>query len=345
MADYVPNSVLESPLDLIRRTGHDPAKFVEQVGLPRETLQSSQLLIKSSAVNRLLELASAELGERFFGLKASKTNNFDSAGPLWTLARNARTVGEELTLLTENFALITGLVSTSVSSENVPGKLVAFDFRAPKASKSFSAKKQIGQVQMVEMVFGTFVKDLRRSLGREWHPDYVQFMHAAPDDKQPLQEVFGENIFFEQDVNAFHLSDEDFSQPSYMSNKGAVSKEGLAVLRRENEIRTVGSNLFIERVRRIIRTMIIHEGCTAGVVAQELGLPVRTLRYRLAKKNISYQTIYDETRLELARHYLLLSDMTVTAIAERLHFGDSAAFSNFFKRHAKKTPRDFRRQT
>lgn len=342
MVDLVPNSVLESSIDLIRQAGQDPAIFLEKVGLPLEALHSSQLLIKSSAINRLLELAAEELEERFFGLKASRTQNFDATGSLWLLARNARTVGEELTLLTENFALITDLVNTHISSENVSGKLISFDFRAPNAAKSLSARRQIGQIQMVEMVLGTFVRDLRRSLGKDWHPDYVQFMHAAPDDTQPLQDVFGESIFFEQDVNAFHLHNEDFEQPSYMTQTSAVSEEGLALLGRENELRTISNNTLVERVRRIIRTMLIHEGCTAEIVAQELGLPTRTLRYRLTQRNTSYQTIYDETRLELARHYLFHSDMSVTAIAARLHFSDTAAFSNFFKRHTNRTPRDFR---
>ncbi len=98
-------------------------------------------------------------------------------------------------------------------------------------------------------------------------------------------------------------------------------------------------------MRRIIRALVEHEGCTAETVAHELGLASRTLRYRLTQKNTSYQAIYDETRLELARHYLLHTGLRTGAIGERLDFTDSAAFSNFFKRQVGVTPRSFRKST
>ena len=345
MNDLVPSAVLESAIDLIRQTGHDPAPLIEQAGLPPEALHSSQVLVKSKAVNRLLEVAAEVLGERFFGLKASRTQGLDVTGSLWILARSARTVGEELTLLYENLALHTGLVSASISSENVTGKLITVDFYSSVTAKAIASKKQVRQVQMVEMFFGTCIRELRRSLGRDWHTDYVQFMHAAPRDMKPLQEVFGHRVFFNQDINAFHITNEDFEKPALYNRTSKLSEVGVALMRRDSQVRAPYNTTFEERVRRIIRTMLDHDGCTAEVVAHELGLPVRTLRYRLKQKGTSYQRIYNDARLDLARHYLLHSELPITAIAERLRFTDTAAFSNFFKRQTGIPPRMFRNRS
>ncbi|NCF43682.1 MAG: helix-turn-helix domain-containing protein [Proteobacteria bacterium] len=345
MADLVPSSVLEGSIDLIRRAGRDPVEFVLSVGLPLEALHSPHTLISSIAFSRLLEMAAKELDERFFGLKVSKIQGLDSSGSLWLVARNARTVGEELVLLAENMALHTGLVSATVAAEIPVGKLVTVNFHTPISAKSLALKQQIRQVQVIELFFGAAVSELRRSLGKQWQPDYVQFMHAAPDDMQPYREMFGERIFFDQDVNAFQITNEDFDHPTYRTASGVVSADGLALIKRESELRAVYTTTFVERVRRIIRILIDREGCTADTVAHELGLPTRTLRYRLAQKNTSYQVIYDESRLQLARHYLLNSELGISAIAERLHFTDSAAFANFFKRQTGLTPRGFRNRT
>ncbi|MBT4521121.1 MAG: helix-turn-helix domain-containing protein [Halieaceae bacterium] len=345
MEDLVPSTVLESQLDLIRQAGHDPAPFAQKAGLPMEALYSSQLLVKSSAVNRLLEVAAEELGERFFGLKASRTQGLDATGSLLLLARNTHSVGEELELLAENIALHTGLLDINISADNVAGKLITVDFYASTTARSMAAKQQFRQVQMVEMFFGTIVNELRRSLGKNWHPDYVQFMHSTPDDIRPLRDAFGDRIFFNQDINAFHITNEDFNKPNVRALAGAASEEGLALIRRESELRTLNNTTFVKRARRIIRTLLDQEGCTAATVAHELGLPTRTLRYRLKQKNTSYQSIYDETRLELARHYLLHTELPISAIAERLHFTDTAALSNFFKRQVGITPRNFRNKT
>ncbi len=345
MADLVPSSVLEGSIDLIRQAGRDPTEFVLAAGLPLDALHSPHTLINSIAFSRLLEIAAKELDERFFGLKVSKIQGLDSSGSLWLVARNARTVGEELVFLADNMALHTGLVSATVAAENPVGKLVTINFYTPVSARSLAAEQQVRQVQIIELFFGATVSELRRSLGKQWRPDYVQFMHAAPGDKQPYREIFGERIFFDQDVNAFHITNKDFEHPAYRKSSGAVSADGLALIKRESELRAVYATSFVERVRRIIRMLLDHEGCTADTVAHELGLPARTLRYRLSQKGTSYQVIYDESRLELARHYLLNSELAISAIAERLHFTDSAAFSNFFKHQTGLTPRGFRNRT
>lgn len=107
-------------------------------------------------------------------------------------------------------------------------------------------------------------------------------------------------IFFDQDINAFHITNKDFEHPTYRKSSGEVSADGLALIKRESELRAVYATTFVERVRRIIRMLLDHEGCTANTVAHELGLPARTRRYRLTHKNTSYQIIYDQSRLELA---------------------------------------------
>jgi len=43
----------------------------------------------------------------------------------------------------------------------------------------------------------------------------------------------------------------------------------------------------------------------------------------------------------LARHYLSKSELSITAIAERLHFADTAALSNFFKSRVSHSPREY----
>ena len=180
MADLVPSSVLEGSIDLIRQADRDPTEFVLAAGLPLDALHSPHTLINSIAFSRLLEIAAKELDEQFLGLKVSNIQGLDSSGSLWLVARNARTVGEELVVLADNMALHTGLVSANVAAENPVGKLVTINFYTPVSARLLAAKQQIRQVQIIELFFGATISELRRSLGKQWRPDYVQFMHAAP---------------------------------------------------------------------------------------------------------------------------------------------------------------------
>jgi transcriptional regulator GlxA family with amidase domain len=80
-------------------------------------------------------------------------------------------------------------------------------------------------------------------------------------------------------------------------------------------------------------------------VADSLNIKLRTLQYRLKQNQTSYQALYNTARLDLAKHYLKKSDLSVAAVSERLYFKGCAAFSRFFKDRAGYTPRAYAKRT
>ena len=63
-------------------------------------------------------------------------------------------------------------------------------------------------------------------------------------------------------------------------------------------------------------------------VAAGLGLAERTLQRRLQQESVSFQSLLDRTRRELAQQYLAEDRHTLTDVADMLGFVDS---SNFFR--------------
>ena len=76
-------------------------------------------------------------------------------------------------------------------------------------------------------------------------------------------------------------------------------------------------------------------------MADSLGISPRSLQHRLKQSDTSYQSLFDIARIDLALEYLNDSDLNVLAISERVGFTDAAAFSRFFKKHMKMSPRDY----
>jgi AraC-like DNA-binding protein len=66
-------------------------------------------------------------------------------------------------------------------------------------------------------------------------------------------------------------------------------------------------------------------------VADALMLSTRTLQRRLGELNLTFQTVLDHTRHDLARHYLRQSAMPIGEIGYLLGFHDPAAFHHAFK--------------
>jgi len=342
MRANVSSLVLEGFAELVQQLGHSPSDIATRVGIAPEALYRSDLIIDEVRVNDLFEEAAKVCGERFFGLKLAQFKGLDILGPLWLLVRTASTVGESLTLLAENMGLHSQGVTANMVRDGHAGVAVHIEVQLPAAVSSHSddgrsiTHSSHSITQMVELALALTCKELRSYLGSHWCPRFAQFRYAAPEDLSPLRQVFGDHLFFNQDVTAIHLTDAECLQPTTPLNKGAQR-----VIKRQLESQVGQASSFVQRVTRIITLLINEQGSSAGVVAEALGIPVRTLQYRLKRQGASYQKLYDTARLELAKHYLLKSDLSVGAISERLHFMDTAALSHFFKRHVGCSPKSY----
>ena len=76
--------------------------------------------------------------------------------------------------------------------------------------------------------------------------------------------------------------------------------------------------------------------------AQQLHLSSTQLRKRLYRADTSFKNLVLEIRMELAKHYLLDSRLTVQEIAYLLDYSQAAPFSRAFKSHCEFSPDQFR---
>jgi len=341
VTDNVRSYVLEGVSELIESCGQNPVDLALSVGLNPEALYQADLLISEVKVNDLFEEAARVCDERFFGLKLAKKIGLDTLGPLWLLARNGSSIGEVLNLISNNMALHSQALGCHIVDEGDTGFSLNLEVKRLKLGAASRAPKNTSTVQVVELSLATFCLELQKSLGEGWFPSYVQFRHGHSLDTKPLQKIFGQNLYFNQDVTAIHITREDFKRPNYRNLSNTISPLGKKAIERQLESSIGQSSSFVPRVERLIRLLINDQGASLAEVARALNLPRRTLQYRLKQYGTTYQTLYDTARLDLARHYLSKSELSITAIAERLHFADTAALSNFFKSRVSHSPREY----
>ena len=70
----------------------------------------------------------------------------------------------------------------------------------------------------------------------------------------------------------------------------------------------------------------------------------RTLQRKLAKLELTFQTLVDESRRQLAERMVKESDYSFMEIAFMCGFSEQSAFNRAFKRWAGQTPRSYRLQ-
>ncbi len=335
MSNVITSRVLQGLSNLIESYGHNADSVARSVGLDASALYDSNRMVEGSVLNDMLEESALVCEDRFLSLKLAQLHGLDLMGPIWNELRKAETVAQLLQGIVDNMERHARALSVYLieSDDNI-----AFCLEARRLTPIKDIKhRQIEQG--VEHSLAVFCMELRRLFGNAWRPKYVQFRYAAPNAQAPLRQMFGDNLYFNQDINAINLSVSDYHQPII----------GTRLKRHENEIAglDVGKHdamPLVLRVDRAIRMMINMEGCCAQQIADSLGIKLRTLQHRLQQSNTSYQELYDNVRLELARNYLRKSDLSVAAIAERLFFNDCAALSRFFKVRTGRSPRVYRKE-
>ena len=85
-----------------------------------------------------------------------------------------------------------------------------------------------------------------------------------------------------------------------------------------------------EQVKRTLMRSLAGKRPTLQDVAQELGMGARTLQRRLTDAGISFQQLVEDTRRELARHYLKQSAVELNEAAFLLGFEDVNSFFRAF---------------
>lgn len=97
-----------------------------------------------------------------------------------------------------------------------------------------------------------------------------------------------------------------------------------------------------DRVRAALLTALPAGRRSVGEIATDLHLSGRSLQRRLAEEGVSFQSLLDQTRERLARHYLTTTALSDTEIAFLIGYDELTSFHRAFRTWTGHTPRQAR---
>jgi para-nitrobenzyl esterase len=155
-----------------------------------------------------------------------------------------------------------------------------------------------------------------------------------------LEKHFGCRVRFKADRNALVFRSTDFDRPFVTHNEELLSVIGTQL---DSELKALtASNTVGEQVKQTLRQLLAGRRPTLQDVAHELGLGPRTLQRRLTNAGITFQQVVEETRRELARHYLTQRAVELNEAAFLLGFGDANSFFRAFQTWEGTSPKEWR---
>jgi len=181
---------------------------------------------------------------------------------------------------------------------------------------------------LVDMVLSWILSVGRHGSGEQITP--LRLDLARPAKNRALFEShFGCRVHFKADRNALIFRSRDLDTPFVTHNEEMLEVIG-AHLETELEARNARSNVG-EQVKETLSRSMAGKRPTLEDVAKELGLGARTLQRRLTDSGLTFQTLVEDTRRQLAHHFLKQRAVELNETAFLLGFEDANSFFRAFQ--------------
>ncbi len=146
--------------------------------------------------------------------------------------------------------------------------------------------------------------------------------------RELLESHFGCRVRFKSSRNSLFFRRSDLDRPFVTHKVDLLTAIG-AQLETELQERNASADVG-EQVKHTLRRELAGKRPTLQHIAHELGMSARTLQRRLTDARITFQQLVEDTRRELAHHYLKHSTVELNEAAFLLGYGDANSFFRAF---------------
>lgn len=173
-------------------------------------------------------------------------------------------------------------------------------------------------------------------------PLEVHFRHPAPPRQGGHQTYFGCPLVFGSDMDGLVLSPDVLARPNKLGDEGITQ---FLVSHLDAELDQVGDDHTIQtQARRAIARSLTEGVPKMADIARGLGMSARSFHRRLSEHGLTFQTLTEDTRRDLAKELLTDERHTLAEIAFLTGFSEQSSFTRAFKRWVGRTPANYRKE-
>ena len=306
---------LEGVLSMFEAEGLDVPSLLREAGFDPDSLHRQNARVPVDEISVLWQLAVARAGKPTLGLHRDLAATHSKLGTVGHAMSCSADLGAALTLLTRYMAVISDATAFSMQPEPRGCWLVM-----AHTGGSLPIPRQ-----RVEYALLTGLMQYQWLTRRAIEPLAMEFVYPSPADDRLHREAFGCPIRYNAPANRMLLAATDMAMPlpTYHPTLGEMQEHLL-----DDQLNLLGQTTTSTLVCAEIARRLPHGEPRRQDVAAGLGLAERTLQRRLQEESVSFQSLLDRTRRELAQQYLAEDRHTLTDVADMLGFVDS---SNFFR--------------
>lgn len=324
-------SAAASGLDrFITDQGGDLDRVFGRAGIDPERLLHPTLSLALTNYCAVLEEAARQSGCDNFGLRYGQQFQPRALGLLGYVGLCSETLEDAL----KNFAAAFPYHQHDTLIRLVDcGECYRFDYQVRHGAI-------LDRRQDAELTLGMALNLMRHALGQDWAPRAVSFEHARPEDWKEHSRVFDAPVLFQRGCNSMLIPKRDLygrQMPERDANLLFLVQD---VIRRLGE--QCGAPNLVEDAGTQIRLALSEGEPSLELIAEQLELTTAGLQRRLREAGLSFSQLVENTRRELAVHYLRQPQRPISELAPLLGYSETSAFSRAFRRWFGVSPRQWR---
>jgi AraC-like DNA-binding protein len=282
--------------------------------------------------DRLVDGFAEASGDPAFALHLGEMFNLFDLAILTTLINTSRNLGEAAA----NFARFRALFNPLFHMTIVRDRETAEIAYQPTPGEPLSAKPRYA-----EFVLAFHLCYARWLLRQPIAVRAAAFRHPRPAYAAEYERIFACPVAFDAGADRFVVDAAVLDLPLGSAfaeyNRQA---EALAVA----QLGRVPQDSTLPEVIRLIRAHLADPAFDLERTARALGTGARTLQRRLQDGGVSFSSLRDQVRSELALELMRRVDLTIDEVAAELGYAERSNFTHAFSRWTGMTPGAFRRR-
>jgi len=309
----------------------DPREMLALVGLEPEAIWNPKEMIASDAYYTMLEQMAAQMDVTALPVKVGASMRCDEYGALGLAWKAAPNLLGSLARVERYAKLWTNVVSYEMRPHN-QGVVYLVNRDAPR---------RLGVRLSNETTLIATVSLARQVCPVPFAPLKAFLQHAAPKTITPHEDYLGCPLEFDSPQDGLLFSQASLEHPNKLGDEG-ISRyltshldADLMAMRDDNGLAA--------QVKEAIAQSLSEGAPKMAHIASQMGMSVRSFHRRLAEDGVSFQTLLERTRRELAEGLLRDNAYSLAEVAFLTGFSEQSSFNRAFKRWVGLTPATYRK--
>jgi AraC-like DNA-binding protein len=298
-------------------------------GLTLQQIDNTTLRLSVKSQITLLNLVAAGLDDELFGFHLALDFDLREIGTLYYIMASSETLGDAL----QRASRYSRITNEAVHLKYHKHRNIVITFEYVDVARHQDRHQ-------IEFFMVALVRLARHLSGHNLLPIRVTVMHHRNGFHPAFKSFFGCDIAFGGPMDEIVFASS--VQPIPLTSADPFLHAMLIAQCEQLHVDRLRSATLRASVENEIAPLLPHGNAQVSEISRKLGMSQRTLARHLAAEGLSFMVILDEMKFDLARHYLMESDLPITTIAWLLGYQETSALTHAFKRWTGKTPKQAR---